>query len=62
MVILVNKSWYKPKTIYAALAVALVAIVSEMGINLPTEILYPLLGAFGLYGVRDAVDGLKSKK
>jgi len=58
---MVKKQWFKSKTIYAALAVLGVTIANAMGVNLPMETIYGILGAFGLYGVRDAVGKITIK-
>ena len=49
-----DKSWYKSKTIWTALAVCAVSVAGEFGIVIP-ESVFGILGALGLYGVRDAV-------
>ena len=50
-----DKEWYKSKTIWSGVALLAVGICQAMGINLPYEILYSAAGAFGLYGLRDAI-------
>mgnify|MGYP001174503762 FL=1 len=49
-----DKAWYTSKTIWTALAVCAVSIAGEFGIVIP-ESVFGVLGALGLYGVRDAV-------
>ena len=49
-----DKSWYKSKTIWTALAVFVCSVAPELGIEIP-ESAFGVLGALGLYGVRDAV-------
>ena len=59
-----GKVWYKSKTIWAALCVPLIMIAQQVaigyGVVLPMETLYGILGAFGLYGMRDAVNKVKA--
>tara|TARA_Y100000310_G_scaffold288771_1_gene314723 strand:+ start:136 stop:294 length:159 start_codon:yes stop_codon:yes gene_type:complete len=50
-----NKSWYQSKTVWSGLVIAVVGIVQALGYNIPTELVYSLAGAFGLYGIRDAI-------
>lgn len=51
-----NKGW---KTYVSAVAVAGVSIASGLGVVLPLDIIYGVLGSLGVVGVRDAVDKLK---
>lgn len=48
-----SKLWYRSKTVWAAGAVAGVAVLQSFGVQVPNE-LYALLGALGLYGIRTA--------
>jgi len=47
-----NTGW---KTYAAAVAVALVSVASALGVQLPLDIIYGILGSFGIVGVRDAI-------
>lgn len=49
-----DKSWYKSKTIWTALAVFICSVAPEFGVVIPDSV-FGVLGALGLYGVRDAV-------
>ncbi len=51
-----NKNWYQSKTIWAGIIIALCGIAQVFDINLPYDVIYSLAGAFGLYGIRDAID------
>lgn len=61
-----GKVWYKSKTMWAAIAVPVILIAQQVclsyGITLPMETLYGILGAFGLYGIRDAVSKVKTSE
>ena len=54
-----DKEWYKSKTMYAAIAVAIIGVCQALGLELPYDVVYSICGAFGLYGIRDAVGKLK---
>jgi|TARA_Y100000310_G_C20158007_1_gene567781 hypothetical protein len=49
-----NKSWYKSKSVWAALIMGLVGAAEAAGIAIP-EYAFTLLAGFGLYGVRSAI-------
>ena len=50
--IMEKKSWYKSKTIWAALITGVTAIIDGLGLlKIPNEV-YVLLGSLGLYGLR----------
>jgi len=60
-----NKKWYQSKTIWSAILLILTAILQAVGVDLAGnpevmatvyEVVYVLAGAFGLYGLRDAID------
>ncbi len=55
-----DKPWWQSKTVLAGVAIGLVGIAQSLGWNLPYEAVYSILGAFGIYGVRDAIG--KNKK
>ena len=56
MAILVDKSWYKSKTVWTSIIVGVVGVLQAFGaIEAVPEVVWTLLAAFGLYGVRDAV-------
>ena len=48
-----KKVWYLSKTVWSAVAVALVAILQVAGVPIPNEV-YAILGALGIYGLRTA--------
>ena len=50
-----KKEWYKSKTIWTSIVVCAVSVAGEFGVVIP-ESVFGVLAAFGLYGVRDAVD------
>lgn len=56
-----TKEWYKSKTIQAGLAVFVVTVLLQLGINLPYELIYSALGAYGIVGVRTAIDSIQKK-
>lgn len=56
-----DKKWYKSKTIWSGIALVGIGVCNAFGIDLPYEIVYSLAGAFGLYGVRDAISNGKKK-
>lgn len=56
---MIDKEWYKSKTIWSAIALALIGVAKAYGLELPYDAIVTLCGAFGLYGVRDAI-GKKS--
>ena len=60
-----NKKWYQSKTIWSAILLILTAILQAVGVDLAGnpevmatvyEVVYVLAGAFGLYGLRSAID------
>ena len=51
-----KKAWYASKTIWAGIIIAATGIASYFGLNVPTELVVTLAGAFGIYGIRDAID------
>ena len=56
MAVLIDKSWYKSKTIWTSIIAGVVGVLQAFGVieSVP-EVVWTLLAAFGLYGVRDAV-------
>lgn len=50
-----DKEWYKSKTVYAGIIIALYGVLSALGVELPTELIISLAGALGLIGVRQAI-------
>jgi hypothetical protein len=50
-----KKNWYKSKTVMSAVVMAGLAVVQIFGIEVPQEF-YVVIGSFGLYGVRDAMN------
>lgn len=51
-----NNGW---KTYVAAVAVVIISLLSELGVALPLEIVYSVLTALGVVGVRDAINKIK---
>lgn len=56
---MIDKEWYKSKTVWSAVALGLIALAQVFSVELPYDVIITLCGAFGLYGVRDAI-GKKS--
>lgn len=50
-----DKVWWKSKTVYAGIIIALYGVLSALGVELPTELIISLAGALGLIGVRQAI-------
>ena len=50
-----KKNWYASKTIWSALALCGLSVVEMFGLSIPKE-LYVIVGSFGLYGFRDAMN------
>ena len=55
MEILWDKEWYLSKTMWTAIVMALFAIYTAYTGQPIPEFIYPLLGAIGLVGIRQAV-------
>ena len=56
MAIIADKAWYKSKTIWTSVVAGVVGVLQAVGIvEAVPEVVWTLLAAFGLYGVRDAV-------
>jgi len=53
-----KKSFWKSKTIWAAVITGVLGVISAFGVSIPVE-LYALLAAFGLHGLRTAKTSLK---
>ena len=51
-----HKEWWQSKSIWAALIIAAVAIAKQFGLDIPTELVISLAGAFGIIGLRSAID------
>ena len=54
-----GKSWYKSKTVWASVAVAAIGAYQVATGEPVPEAAYAILAAFGLYGIRDAVEKVK---
>ena len=54
-----KKPFLMSKTIWAGIVIAGVGVAQVLGYNVPYELIYSLAGAFGLYGIRDAIDSNK---
>ena len=50
-----KKNWYASKTIWSALALGGLSLAELFGFSIPQE-LYVIVGSFGLYGFRDAMN------
>ena len=50
-----DKEWYKSKTIWSGVIIAVYGILSALGISLPTELVISLASALGIVGVRQAI-------
>ena len=56
MAIIADKAWWKSKTIWTSVVAGVVGVAQAAGlIEAVPEVVWTLLAAFGLYGVRDAV-------
>ncbi len=48
------KDWYKSKTVWTAIVAGVLGVLSALGYAVPEQV-YVVLGALGLYGLRDAI-------
>jgi len=56
MTIIADKAWYKSKTVWTSVVAGAVGVLQAAGVvEAVPEVVWTLLAAFGLYGVRDAV-------
>ena len=56
MAVIADKAWWKSKTIWTSVVAGVVGVAQAAGvIEVVPEVVWTLLAAFGLYGVRDAV-------
>jgi hypothetical protein len=56
MAIIADKAWWKSKTVWTSVVAGVVGVAQAAGlIEAVPEVVWTLLAAFGLYGVRDAV-------
>jgi hypothetical protein len=56
MAVIADKAWWKSKTIWTSVVAGVVGVAQAAGvIEAVPEVVWTLLAAFGLYGVRDAV-------
>ena len=56
MAIIADKAWYKSKTVWTSVVAGVVGVAQAAGVvEAVPEVVWTLLAAFGLYGVRDAV-------
>lgn len=69
-VMLQGKKWYKSKTIWSAILIVVLAVLQALGVDLSAdpeltatifEVAMLLAGAFGLVGLRDAIDKQKDR-
>ena len=56
MAVIADKAWWKSKTIWTSVVAGAVGVAQAAGVvEAVPEVVWTLLAAFGLYGVRDAV-------
>ena len=56
MTVIADKAWWKSKTIWTSVVAGAVGVLQAAGVvEAVPEVVWTLLAAFGLYGVRDAV-------
>jgi hypothetical protein len=56
MAVIADKAWWKSKTIWTSVVAGAVGVLQAAGVvEAVPEVVWTLLAAFGLYGVRDAV-------
>ena len=56
MAVIADKAWYKSKTVWTSVVAGVVGVLQAVGVvEAVPEVVWTLLSAFGLYGVRDAV-------
>ena len=56
MAVIADKAWWKSKTVWTSVVAGVVGVAQAAGvIDQVPEVVWTLLAAFGLYGVRDAV-------
>ena len=56
MAVIADKAWWKSKTIWCSVVAGAVGVLQAAGVvEAVPEVVWTLLAAFGLYGVRDAV-------
>lgn len=60
-IVLKDKPWYMSKTIWAAVIVAAMVILTQCGVDLSAynELIYGLAAALGITGIRGALDEIK---
>ena len=65
-----SKKWYQSKTIWSAVLVAVMAVLNGLGVDIASnpqltstilQVGMAVAGAFGLYGLRDAIDKQQDK-
>ena len=56
MAVIADKAWWKSKTIWCSVVAGAVGVLQAAGVvEAVPEVVWTLLAAFGLHGVRDAV-------
>jgi hypothetical protein len=56
MAVIADKAWWKSKTVWTSIVAGAVGVAQAAGVvEAVPEVVWTLLAAFGLYGVRDAV-------
>ena len=56
MAVIADKAWWKSKTVWTSVVEGAVGVLQAVGVvEAVPEVVWTLLAAFGLYGVRDAV-------
>ena len=56
MAVIADKAWWKSKTVWTSVVAGAVGVLQAAGVvEAVPDVVWQLLTAFGLYGVRDAV-------
>jgi len=56
MAVIADKAWWKSKTVWTSVVAGVVGVLQAVGVvEAVPDVVWTLLAAFGLYGVRDAV-------
>lgn len=56
---MMDKEWWKSKTIWTGIVVLGVGIAQSFGVELPYELIYTICASFGLVSVRSAIGNKK---
>ena len=52
---MLDKEWWKSKTIWAGLIIAGYGVATAFGIELPTELIITLASALGIVGIKQTI-------